>query len=201
LRKKQRGKVRALLSKLSGLSMPQITRLIRAITPMASLPCSTVHGSDFRSNIRCGIWSCWSKWIGLTSSSVGRRPGASWSGSGRFSASASMPIWRRSRRHIFTICGTAWDTGSGPQSLPKPSRRGLRSANDARPNPQGVPGYVRIDTVHQGDWDMRLEKRFSDGLLLFFAARRAAQNVSFLALRNGYLLHFHFRPHSRPVIL
>ena len=29
LRKKQRGGVRALLSKLSGLSMPQITRLIR----------------------------------------------------------------------------------------------------------------------------------------------------------------------------
>src|SRR5664279_1627883 len=29
LRKKQRGRVRALLSKLSGLSMPQITRLIR----------------------------------------------------------------------------------------------------------------------------------------------------------------------------
>jgi hypothetical protein len=28
-RKKQRGQVRALLSKVSGLSMPQITRLIR----------------------------------------------------------------------------------------------------------------------------------------------------------------------------
>src|ERR1035441_5730129 len=43
-------------------------------------------------------------------------------------------------------------------------------------------------------------KTVSDGLLLFLAARCAAQNVSFLALPNGYLLHFHFRSNPRPVV-
>src|SRR5450759_1081004 len=38
LRKKQRGRVRALLSKLSGLSMPQITRLIRRYHADGELP-------------------------------------------------------------------------------------------------------------------------------------------------------------------
>ena len=25
--------------------------------------------------------------------------------------------------------------------------------NDAKPRPEGRPGYIRVDTVHQGDWD------------------------------------------------
>src|SRR6516225_4286916 len=41
----------------------------------------------------------------------------------------------------------------------------------------------------------------ANGLLLFLAARRAAQDVSFLALRNGDLLHFHFGPYLGPVFL
>src|ERR1700752_5118889 len=43
-------------------------------------------------------------------------------------------------------------------------------------------------------------KTISDSLLFFFAARRAAQNVSLLALRKGYLLHFHGGPNLRPVL-
>src|SRR5947208_11224539 len=43
-------------------------------------------------------------------------------------------------------------------------------------------------------------KTISDSLLFFFAARRATQNVSLLALSNGYLLHFHFRPNLCPIL-
>src|SRR5260370_38675011 len=43
-------------------------------------------------------------------------------------------------------------------------------------------------------------KTISDSPLFFFAARRAAQNVSLLALRKGYLLHFHFRPNLCPIL-
>src|SRR2546429_10024742 len=39
-----------------------------------------------------------------------------------------------------------------------------------------------------------------DGFLFFPTTRRATENVSFLALRNGYLLYFHFGPHPRPVL-
>src|SRR6267378_5362649 len=43
-------------------------------------------------------------------------------------------------------------------------------------------------------------KSAADRLLFFLAARRAAQDVCLLALRNGYLFHLHFGPHSRPVL-
>src|SRR5215207_2063963 len=44
-------------------------------------------------------------------------------------------------------------------------------------------------------------KSISDGLLFFLASRSAAQNVSLLALRNSYLLYFHFGPDLGPVVL
>src|SRR6266700_4626204 len=43
-------------------------------------------------------------------------------------------------------------------------------------------------------------KAAADGPLFFFAARRAAQDIGFLALRQGYLFHFYFRPHAGPVL-
>jgi len=48
---------------------------------------------------------------------------------------------------------------------------------------------------------MRFGKPAADRLLFFLAARRAAQDICFLALRQADLLHFHFGPHSRPVLL
>ena len=44
-------------------------------------------------------------------------------------------------------------------------------------------------------------KSVSDCFLFFLATRSAAQNVSLLALRNGHLLNFNFRPDLRPVFL
>ena len=35
------------------------------------------------------------------------------------------------------------------RTRPTPVAIGIRKA----PAPEGVPGYIRIDTVHQGDWD------------------------------------------------
>ena len=35
------------------------------------------------------------------------------------------------------------------RTRPAPVAIGIRKA----PAPEGVPGYIRIDTVHQGDWD------------------------------------------------
>ena len=44
-------------------------------------------------------------------------------------------------------------------------------------------------------------KATSDRLLFLLAARRPAQNVRLLALRDSDLLHFHLGPHPGPVIL
>src|SRR5258708_10264164 len=40
-----------------------------------------------------------------------------------------------------------------------------------------------------------------DGFLFFLPAAGAAQDISLLALGNGYLLHFHFGPHLSPIVL
>src|SRR4029079_571968 len=44
-------------------------------------------------------------------------------------------------------------------------------------------------------------KTISDGPLFFLAPRRTAQDIRLLALRNGNLLHFHFRPYLGPILL
>ena len=44
-------------------------------------------------------------------------------------------------------------------------------------------------------------KTIANRLLFLLAARRPAQNVRLLALRDSDLLHFHLGPHPRPVIL
>src|SRR5258708_40044949 len=41
----------------------------------------------------------------------------------------------------------------------------------------------------------------SDRFLFLLAAAGAAQNVGLLTLRNRHLLHFHFGPYPRPVVL
>ena len=42
---------------------------------------------------------------------------------------------------------------SGGSNIRRPDRRRWRSGSARRPEPQGRPGYLRVDTVHQGDLD------------------------------------------------
>src|SRR6266487_664266 len=62
---------------------------------------------------------------------------------------------------------------------------------------QPAPGDALLQTF-QGLFHAA-GKTVSDGLLFFLTPRRAAQNVSLLALRNGDRLDLHFGPYLRPV--
>ncbi len=72
-------------------------------------------------------------------------------------ANRDMNAWRGCRWRNCTGCGRAASTGSAallikPRDLPK-----WRSENRRRPDPQGRPGYLRVDTVHQGDQGRRIK--------------------------------------------
>src|SRR5438094_8340030 len=58
----------------------------------------------------------------------------------------------------------------------------------------------RSSDVCSSDLSSGKRETLPDGFLFFPTTRRATENVSFLALRNGYLLYFHFGPHPRPVL-
>ena len=64
-----------------------------------------------------------------------------------------MSGWRGSRWRSYTGCGKAGRTASGrvahQPTRPTPVAIGERR----KPDPQGRPGYLRVDTVHQGDLD------------------------------------------------
>ena len=61
--------------------------------------------------------------------------------------------WRGSRWRTFTICARAARTASGKSRYQKTRPTQVAIGERRRPDPQGRPGYLRVDTVHQGDLD------------------------------------------------
>src|SRR5580658_1144983 len=62
-------------------------------------------------------------------------------------------VWPKSRRRIFTTCANGAAAASIGWSLPGPGPLRYRSASAENPRPTDGPGYLRVDTVHQGDLD------------------------------------------------
>src|ERR1017187_1680709 len=64
-------------------------------------------------------------------------------------------VWQGSRCHTSTTCDTARRTGSTPSTWRPRGRRRFAIGERRCPDPRGQPGYLRVDTVHQGDQDGR----------------------------------------------
>ncbi len=151
--KKQRGWIRAHLSKVSGLSLPQITRLIRR------------HREEGRIQLRGGRRHRFPRkyneadvallaavdqahqWLsGPATKRILEREFTVF-GQSEFQRLAQISVshlynLRRSVR--YRRCAARWQP-TRPAAVAIGERR--------RPDPQGRPGYLRVDTVHQGDWE------------------------------------------------
>lgn len=127
--KKQRGRVRALLSKVSGLSMPQVTRLIRRYHADGEIRVQSGSRPKFAVKYTVKDLELLIEVDRAHDRLNGAATRRSSNGSGRCSASGSMRTWRRFRCRIFIMCETVWDTGSVRQSLHRPSLRGWRLGN------------------------------------------------------------------------
>jgi transposase InsO family protein len=151
--RKQRGAIRAYIGKMTGLSLAQVTRLIRKYRAEGVVRAAAYRRRRFP--------------VRYTREDVARLADVdrahSW-----LSGPATVRILRRechqfgkteygrlsgiSVGHLYNLRGSAnyrklaakWE----------PTRPTATSIGERRkPEPRGQPGFLRIDTVHQGDWD------------------------------------------------
>ena len=153
LRKKQRGTVRALLRKLSGLSMPQITRLIRRYHADGELPVASSVRQRFpvKYTVRdlellIEVDRAHQRLSGPATRRIVERE---WQVFGQREYANLAEI---SASHLYNLRHSAGYRQRAVEfTQTKPT--GIAIGERRRPHPQGAPGYLRIDTVHQGDWD------------------------------------------------
>ena len=153
LGKKQRGAVRALLAKISGRSMPQITRLIRRYQRDGEL--REAAGSRRRFPTRyttedlerlIEVDRAHQRLSGPATRRVLERE---WHVFGRREYARLAEI---SASHIYNLrasVGYRQRAAEFTHTVPA----GIAIGERRRPDPQGAPGYLRVDTVHQGDWE------------------------------------------------
>ena len=151
--KKQRGTVRAYIVKVTGLSLPQTTRLIRKYRAEGVVEAVSYRRRRFP--------------VKYTSQDVARLAEVD-RAHGWLSGPATVSIMQREHQqfgkaeyarlgeisvaHLYNLRGSA-----GYRKLAakwEPTRPSAISIGERRkPEPQGRPGFLRIDTVHQGDWN------------------------------------------------
>ncbi len=151
--KKTRGVIRSYLSKMSGRSLAQVTRLIRQYRLEGHIRVQAYRRHRFprrytdRDVALLAEVDQAHEWLsGPATKHIPEREFAVF-GKAEFERLAGISVahlynLRQSARH--RRCAARWEP-TRPTSVSIGERR--------RPEPNGRPGYVRVDTVHQGDWE------------------------------------------------
>jgi transposase InsO family protein len=153
LSKKQRGLVRALLAKVAGLSLPQLTRLIRNYREGGEIRVRTgarrrfpVKYAEEDLELLIEVDRAHQRLSGPATRRIIERE---WQIFGRNEYARLAEI---SVAHLYNLRSSAGYRQRAAEfkaTHPSPISIGERR----RPDPQGRPGYLRVDTVHQGDWE------------------------------------------------
>jgi len=151
--KKQRGAIRRYASKVTGLSLPQVTRLIRSYVQTGTV--------ELRVSLRRRFPGKYTERDVTLLAAVDRAHE-------RLSGPATQRILRReheeygkaeyarlagiSAAHIYNLRDSLRYRRQA--AVFEPTRPSANAIGERRrPEPQGRPGYLRVDTVHQGDWE------------------------------------------------
>jgi len=151
--KKRRGAIRRYASKVTGLSLPQITRLIRGYARTGTV--------ELRASLRCRFAGKYTDGDVTLLAEVDRAHE-------RLSGPATQRILKREHEeygkaeyvrlagisvsHIYNLrAGAKYRRQAAVFEPTRPSANSIGERR--RPEPQGRPGYLRVDTVHQGDWE------------------------------------------------
>ena len=153
LGKQQRGMVRGLLAKVTALSLPQITRLIRSYREDGEIRVDAGARRRFpviytREDLELLI-EVDRAHQRLSGPATRRILEREWQVFGRKEYARLAEI---SVAHLYNLRNSAAYRQRAvefTQTKPSPITIGERR----RPDPQGRPGYLRVDTVHQGDWE------------------------------------------------
>lgn len=151
--KKQRGAIRAYLSKLTGRSLPQMTRLIRQQKTNGEIRLVQRTRRRFATRyteIDVGLLAEVDRaHERLNGPSTRRILQREYQEFGRKEYARLAGI---SASHIYNLRRSpAYRRRTVGFEHTKPT--GVSIAERRRPDPRGMPGYIRIDTVHQGDWE------------------------------------------------
>jgi transposase InsO family protein len=151
--KKQKGAIRAYLSKVTGLSMPQITRLIRAHARTGKVEAKAYRRQRFATKytpadtvLLSQVDRAHERLSGPATQCILKREYAEF-GNRKFARLAEISV-----AHLYNLRNSA--AYRKVAAVFEPTRPSPVSiAERRRPDPRGEPGYLRVDTVHQGDWD------------------------------------------------
>jgi transposase InsO family protein len=151
--KNRRGTIRAYLSKVTGLSLPQMTRLIRKYREEGVVEAAAYRRRRFPSKYTrrdvallaevdgAHAWLSGPATVGILQREYEQYGKAEYVRLARISV-AHVYNLRRSAR--YRKLAARWEPT-------RPST--IRIGERRKPDPQGRPGFQRIDTVHQGDWE------------------------------------------------
>ena len=153
LSKKGRGAVRALLSKVAGLSLPQITRLIRSYKRDGQLRTSGARRRRFPTKyttedleLLIAVDRAHQRLSGPATRRILERE---WYVFGKREYARLAEI---SVAHLYNLRHSAGYRQRAAE-FSRTTPAGIAIGERRRPDPQGAPGYLRVDTVHQGDWE------------------------------------------------
>jgi len=151
--KKARGAIRAYLSKVTGLSLAQIARLIRAYVETGTVPATTYHRHRFATKYQradkvllAEVDCAHERLSGPATRRILNREFEEF-GDRKFERLAGISVG-----HLYNLRrSAAYRKVAAVFESTRPSQVSIGERR--RPEPNGRPGYLRVDTVHQGDWD------------------------------------------------
>ena len=155
LSKKDKGVVRRYLAKISGRSLPQITRLIRQYRHSGAVRVSPPQRRRFPRRYTPSD-------IALLAAVDAAHEGLSgpavrhilWRESNVYGKKEYQRLASISASHIYNLRRRAAYRQHHVHHT-KTRARGVSIGERRRPDPRGRPGYLRVDTVHQGDTETR----------------------------------------------
>jgi len=151
--KKRRGTIRALVEKVTGLGSAQVTRLIRMFKETGQVEVRAYRRQAFPRQyteqdiaLLAEVDRAHERLSGPATRHILEREHV------RFGKAEYARLAKISVGHLYNLRGSAsYRKRLALYEATKPTAVSI--AERRRPEPQGRPGYLRVDTVHQGDWD------------------------------------------------
>ena len=151
LGKRERGVVRAYVRKVTGLSAAQTTRLIRAFLDHGVVRAAPHQRHRFRTRytaediaLLAEVDRAHERLSGPATRRILEREYEQY-GDQRYERLAQISV-----AHLYNLRASARYRN---QAAVFERTRSTAIGERRRPDPQGRPGFLRVDTVHQGDWE------------------------------------------------
>jgi len=152
LSKQERGLVRAYVAKVTGLSAAQMTRLIRKYLDTGRVRETTYRRNQFTRNycdadiaLLAEVDGAHERLSGPATRRILQREYEEF-GKPEFQRLAGISV-----SHLYNLRRSSRYRQAAVFEPTRPS--GVSIAERRKPDPQGRPGFLRVDTVHQGDWE------------------------------------------------